>query len=133
MARALTLRGSWVETVMVMGGLLSCDSAPFRCHYHRRGFSTLSVYLSQALSSVSMRSGQILGDLIRYAAKDRGRLASMADDKLLKVSEVADRLRVRQETVRRWLKEGKLRGTLLGGSRSGYRIPESEVERLLKQ
>jgi excisionase family DNA binding protein len=56
----------------------------------------------------------------------------MAEEQLLKVSEVATRLRVRQETVRRWISEGTIRGTMVGGRRSGYRIPESEVERILR-
>lgn len=55
----------------------------------------------------------------------------MADDPLLKVTEVAERLRVNPETVRRWLRQGKLRGVLMGGDRGGYRIPESEVRRFL--
>jgi excisionase family DNA binding protein len=49
---------------------------------------------------------------------------------MLTVDEAADRLRVHAETVRRWLRSGKLRGNLLS-ERAGYRIPASEVERLL--
>jgi excisionase family DNA binding protein len=56
----------------------------------------------------------------------------MEDERLLKVSEVAERLRVRRETVLRWIKERKIRGVLVGGRRSGYRIPESELARLLR-
>ena len=35
------------------------------------------------------------------------------------------------QTVRVWLREGKLRGRLIGGRKSGYRIPASEIDRLL--
>lgn len=56
----------------------------------------------------------------------------MPEEQLLKVPEVAKRLRVRQETVRRWISEGTIHGTMIGGRRSGYRIPASEVERLLR-
>ncbi len=56
----------------------------------------------------------------------------MAEEQLLKVPEVAERLRVRQETVRRWISEGTICGTMVGGRRSGYRIPESEVDRILR-
>jgi len=49
---------------------------------------------------------------------------------MLTVEEAADRLRVHAETVRRWLRSGRLRGHLLS-ERAGYRIPASEVERLL--
>lgn len=51
---------------------------------------------------------------------------------MLRVPEVAQRLDVSIETVRRWLRDGKLKGHMIGGQRSGYRIPESEVERLLR-
>jgi excisionase family DNA binding protein len=51
-------------------------------------------------------------------------------DRLLTVSEVADRLRLGEETIRRWLRNGKLKGTLIGSKRAGYRIRESEVRRV---
>ena len=52
-------------------------------------------------------------------------------ERVLTVPEVAERLRINEETVRRWLRTGKIRGVRLGGTRAGYRIPESEVGRLL--
>ena len=52
-------------------------------------------------------------------------------ERVLTVPEVAERLRINEETVRRWLRTKKLQGTRLGGTRAGYRIPESEVNRLL--
>jgi excisionase family DNA binding protein len=55
----------------------------------------------------------------------------MHDDRLLTVKEVAERLRANPQTVRRWLREGKLNGVMPGGEKLGYRIPESEVRRLL--
>ncbi len=55
----------------------------------------------------------------------------MNTDPVLTVAEVAERLRVHPQTVRLWLKEGKLKGRLIGGTKTGYRIPESEVERIL--
>ena len=55
----------------------------------------------------------------------------MAEERRLTVPEVAERLRVGPETVRRWLRQGKLRGRLIGGTRAGYRIPEGEVSRIL--
>lgn len=54
-------------------------------------------------------------------------------ERLLTVTEVAERLRVNPETVRRWLRAKRLRGVLMGGKRSGYRIPESEVARLANE
>lgn len=57
----------------------------------------------------------------------------MADEQLLTVPEVAKRLRVNPETVRRWLREGKMRGFIPGGLRAGYRITESEVDRFMNE
>jgi excisionase family DNA binding protein len=55
----------------------------------------------------------------------------MADDRLLTVNEVADRLRVHVESVRRWIRQGKMEGSMMGGDRGGYRVAESEVERFI--
>jgi excisionase family DNA binding protein len=52
-------------------------------------------------------------------------------DRFITVQEAAEQLRVHPQTVRLWLREGKLRGRLIGGRKSGYRIPASEIERLL--
>lgn len=56
----------------------------------------------------------------------------MHDEPILTVAEVASRLKISQETVRIWLRQGKLRGTRPGGDRMGWRIPESEVRRVLE-
>jgi excisionase family DNA binding protein len=56
----------------------------------------------------------------------------MHNEPLLKVDEVAERLRVNPETVRRMLRRGQLNGTMPLGTRGGWRIPESEVERILE-
>ena len=52
-------------------------------------------------------------------------------EQLLTVHDVAARLKITPETVRRWLRTGKLHGTLPGGDKMGYRIAEDEVARLL--
>jgi excisionase family DNA binding protein len=54
------------------------------------------------------------------------------EEEYLTVPEVATRLKVKPETVRVWLRQGKLRGARLGGKKAGYRIPRTEVEHLLK-
>ena len=54
----------------------------------------------------------------------------MEPGEYLTVAEAAARLKVHQETVRRWLKAGRLRGTLLSG-KAGWRIPAREVARVL--
>ncbi len=55
----------------------------------------------------------------------------MAEDRLLTVQEVADRLRLKPETIRRWLRSGKLRGISLGSDHAGWRVREGDLERLL--
>jgi excisionase family DNA binding protein len=56
----------------------------------------------------------------------------MDEQRLLTVREVAERLRSSPETVRRWLRQGKLRGFRPGGTKLGYRVPESELQRFLR-
>ena len=53
-------------------------------------------------------------------------------EKLLTVPDVAEQLSVTEETVRRWLRDGKLEGVRLS-RRAGWRIrPESVLELLRK-
>jgi excisionase family DNA binding protein len=52
---------------------------------------------------------------------------------MLKVAEVAERVRADPETVRRWLRSGRLKGVRPGGTRLGWRISEGEVKRLLRE
>ncbi len=51
--------------------------------------------------------------------------------RLLTVDDVAREVRVSKETVRRWLLAGQLRGKRLGGTKLGYRIRESDLDRFL--
>ena len=59
-------------------------------------------------------------------------VAEVAEE-FLTVPEVAEQLRVSEDTVRRWLRERRLRGFMPGGARGGYRIRESELERFVSQ
>jgi len=52
----------------------------------------------------------------------------MEQDRYLTVEQVAERLQVHEETVRRWIRGGLLRGHLIS-RRAGYRVRASEVER----
>jgi excisionase family DNA binding protein len=54
-------------------------------------------------------------------------------DRLLTVLEVAQHLRVHPETVRDWLRQKKLKGFRPGGTKSGWRIRESEIERFVRE
>ena len=63
----------------------------------------------------------------------RGRLDGMPapdDDQLLTVDQVARRLQLHPETIRRWIRDGRLRAIKLGTDRSGYRIRASELARV---
>lgn len=46
----------------------------------------------------------------------------------LTVEDVATRLQVSQETVRRWIRAGQLAVLDLGGPKAGYRIREDALE-----
>jgi len=48
------------------------------------------------------------------------------------VDEEATRLGVNHETVRRWLKQGRIQGAKPDGPRMGWRIAPGEVERMLR-
>jgi excisionase family DNA binding protein len=52
-------------------------------------------------------------------------------EQALTVPQAAERLGISPDTVRRWLREGKLQGVLMGGDTGGYRIPQREVARIL--
>jgi len=53
------------------------------------------------------------------------------DDPLLTVDDVAERLKVHPESVRRWLRDGTLAGHLVT-RRAGWRIPESAFLRFAR-
>ncbi len=57
---------------------------------------------------------------------------SVSGGVMLTVQEVAERLRVRPETVRGWLHAGKLHGTRLPGNRAGWRIPSDALEQFMR-
>jgi excisionase family DNA binding protein len=54
-------------------------------------------------------------------------------DELLTVPEVAALLKLNEQTVRRWLREGRLAGTYLGTRQAGWRVRRSDVERFLRE
>jgi excisionase family DNA binding protein len=51
----------------------------------------------------------------------------MQEDRWLTVTQVAQELQVHEETVRRWLRQGRLEGHNFSG-RTGYRIRRSELD-----
>ena len=55
----------------------------------------------------------------------------MEDDRYLTVPEVAERLRVTEETVRRWVRTGRLPAVMPGGRKAGYRISERALRTML--
>jgi excisionase family DNA binding protein len=55
----------------------------------------------------------------------------MEPEQWLTVDETAERLKIHPQTIRRWLKQGQLQGTLLSHY-AGWRIRESEVMYVLE-
>jgi excisionase family DNA binding protein len=55
----------------------------------------------------------------------------MIEDKWYTVAEIAERLKVEDQTVRRWLKSRELVGSNFGG-RTGWRIREADVNAFLE-
>ena len=53
------------------------------------------------------------------------------EEPMYTVQEVANRLKANPETVRRWLRQGKLKGIMPGGQKLGYRIRESDLRKFL--
>lgn len=54
-------------------------------------------------------------------------------DEWLTVTEVAQRLKLHQETIRRWIRDGKIRATNLGSTHAGYRIRTSDLELMMSR
>lgn len=52
--------------------------------------------------------------------------------KYLTVTEVAETLDVTEETVRRWLRSGRLEGTLLS-RKAGWRIRPEAIEQMMER
>jgi excisionase family DNA binding protein len=49
-------------------------------------------------------------------------------DRLLTVAEAAERLRLNPETIRRWLRDGRLSGVWLGSDKAGWRISQADLD-----
>ena len=56
----------------------------------------------------------------------------MADERWLTVAEIVDRLKVHEQTVRRWLRTGQLPGRALG-RKAGWRVLESDLDAFMRQ
>ena len=70
--------------------------------------------------------------MLHYTTSFNCLAKAMGDgDALLTVEEVAARLRVHPETIRRWLRAGQMRGVRVGGRRSGWRVRVTEVDLVL--
>ena len=57
---------------------------------------------------------------------------TVIDERWFSVDQIAARLQVTEETVRRWLRSGELAGRNFGG-RTGYRIREADVNAFLER
>jgi excisionase family DNA binding protein len=60
-------------------------------------------------------------------------LAEQLNRPFYTVPEVAELLGMHPETIRRALREGRLKGIKLGGRKSHYRIPAEALERFIRE
>lgn len=60
-------------------------------------------------------------------------MTTLVPEQLLTVEEIAERLRVHSETVRQWLRDGRLKGFRPGGKRAGWRVTEADLEGFLDE
>lgn len=56
----------------------------------------------------------------------------MYEMRWLTVRDVAESLKVHEETVRRWIRRGDLVALDLGGPRAGYRVRPSDLEKFIE-
>jgi excisionase family DNA binding protein len=56
----------------------------------------------------------------------------MAED-LLTVPEVAELLKLKEGTIRTWLRDGKLPGFILGSRQAGWRVRRSDIDRFIEE
>jgi len=105
-------------------------SWPCRKSEESRVISALTRRGCQAIST-EVFDATNLTTLLASADALLGECAVAKDERLLTVRDVAQRARVSEKTVRRWLREGKLHGRMLGGTKIGYRVLESDLQRFL--
>ena len=55
----------------------------------------------------------------------------MVEERWYTVADIVDLLKVHEQTVRRWLRDGELRGYDLGG-KSGYRVKAADFEAFIE-
>lgn len=60
-------------------------------------------------------------------------LTGVVDDDLLTVPEIAARLRLNQQTIRKWLRLGTLPGISLGSRQAGWRVRRADLETFLEK
>ena len=51
----------------------------------------------------------------------------------LTVKDITDELRVHEETVRRWIREGKLPAIQIGSRRGGYRVKREDLDSFVQE
>src|SRR5262245_6377538 len=89
-------------------------------------------YFAHYAVNMLQRHYATLRDLCDAANRSFAKGASrVAEEELLTVPEAARRLRLSQETIRRWLRENRIQGIRLATARAGWRIPASAVDEML--
>jgi excisionase family DNA binding protein len=62
-----------------------------------------------------------------------GSMVEELGDRWLTVDDIAEQLQVSHETVRRWIRSGKLSVLDLGGPKAGYRVKPEELQRFIAE
>lgn len=71
-------------------------------------------------------------DSLCYHMNVLRRAKGVTMEQLLTVEDVADRLQIHPETIRRWLREGRLDGYRIS-RRGGWRVRPESVEKMLDE
>jgi len=66
-------------------------------------------------------------------AEKVGEMVTMVDERLYTVPEVAEQLRISTYSVLNWLRAGQLKGFRAGGTKAGWRIRESDLQRYIAE
>jgi len=52
----------------------------------------------------------------------------LSEETYFTVKQIAEKLHIHPETIRQWIRAGDLRGFLMGGTKSGFRVAASDLD-----
>ena len=108
-----------------------CRSRVF-LHFHltnRHIYSQYGKFSYSVIVADQSKGVGVKGTIMRTHETEEG---PVQGGEMLTVQQVADYLQAHPETVRRWLREGRLHGLNFGG-KGGWRIRRDELERFIQE